>query len=304
MAFYRFDHSMAIQLQRLLDRCTKEGRPTLKENIAITWIRYDQTNPRPCSGLGAGWSDQKLIYPASVVKLFYAIAIEAWLQKDFLPDSLEIRQALKEMVADSNNDATSFIIDLLTGTNSGPSIHGDQWKTWQKQRQLINKWLHSLNWQELKEVNCCQKTWTNGPYGREQDFYGPGKINRNALTTAATARMLEAVMTNTLVSPPACKRLKKLLHRSLDLSIRKADPENQIDGFLGEGLTRGTNLWSKAGWMSSARHDAAWLSKSDENPMLLVVFCQGRELSKDRLILPFIAKKIQELTEELNQNSQ
>ena len=44
---------------------------------------------------------------------------------------------------------------------------------------------------------------------------------------------VEAVMTGAVVSP-AC-RLRDLLSRSPDPDQRRADPENQVDGFLGEG---------------------------------------------------------------------
>lgn len=147
----------------------------------------------------------------------------------------------------------------------------------------------------MEKVNCCQKTWGDGPYGRERDFYGVGLGNRNALTTAATARLLESVMTDALVSPLACKRLRQLLSRSIDLMQRKADPENQVDGFLGEGLPVGSRLWSKAGWMSQARHDAAWWSLQGGRPMLLVVFTQGRERANDTTLLPAIARELSKL---------
>ena len=69
-------------------------------------------------------------------------------------------------------------------------------------------------------------------------------------------------------------------------------PENQIDGFIGEGLPKGTRLWSKAGWMSQARHDAAWFCCPKSNPMLLVVFTNGTKRSKDELLLPTLAKEL------------
>jgi hypothetical protein len=300
MAFYRPNQQMAFQLEKLLHRFAKEGRPGLHKSIAINWIRYDRPNPEPCSGIGAGWSEQKLIYPASIVKLVYAVATEAWLQKDLLLDSAELKRAVREMIINSSNDATSLILDLLSGTTSGPSLAGERWQAWQKQRLLVNNWLNSLCWPELKGINCCQKTWGDGPYGREQDFYKERYDNRNALSTAATARILEAVMTNGIISPPACKRLKALLSRSLDTRQRKEDPENQIDGFLGEGLPKGTRLWSKAGWMSQARHDAAWCCLPKGNPMLLVVFSQGRQNSNDTLLLPAIAKELIQLHVEMD----
>ncbi len=295
MAFYRPDSAMQAQLKGLLDRLAAERRPGLHNSVAISWVRYDCSDPTPGSGSGAGWSDQRILFPASVVKLVYALAAEAWLQRDLLPEADELRRAMRDMIADSSNDATSLVLDLLTGTTSGPSLLGESWQTWQQQRYLVNDWLQGLGWEELEKVNCCQKTWGDGPYGRERDFYGVGLGNRNALTTAATARLLESVMTDALVSPLACKRLRQLLSRSIDLMQRKADPENQVDGFLGEGLPVGSRLWSKAGWMSQARHDAAWWSLQGGRPMLLVVFTQGRERANDTTLLPAIARELSKL---------
>ena len=131
---------------------------------------------------------------------------EQWLQRDLIPESDELRRALRDMIADSSNDATGLVLDLLTGTTSGPELQGDRWQQWQRQRRLVNDWLAELAWPELEPVNCCQKTWGDGPYGREKQFYGADNSNRNALTTAATARMLEAVMTGAAHPPPARRR--------------------------------------------------------------------------------------------------
>ena len=292
MAFYRPEPTMQEHLAALIDRLAAEGRPGLHDRIAVTWVRYDQSSPATGSGCGASWADQKLIYPASVVKLMYAVAAEHWLERDFLPDSEEFRRALLDMLADSSNDATGLVVDLLTGTTSGPALRSPAWEQWQQQRLAVNRWLWDLGWPELDRVNCCQKTWGEGPYGREKAFYGEANANRNALCTAAVGRMLEAVMTDGVLSPPACQRLKTRLLRSLDQEVRAADPENQVDGFLGEGLPAGSTLWSKAGWMSQARHDAAWWASGDEAPNLLVVFTEGAELANDEALLQAIAHNL------------
>jgi len=292
MAFYRPDPAMQEQLVALLRRLEEEDRPGLTDQVAITWVRYDRQEPAAGSGRGAGWADQRVLYPASVVKLMYAVAVEHWLQRDLLLDHEELRRALHDMIADSCNDATGLIVDLLTGTTSGPMLRGEAWTTWQRQRQLVNDWLKTLGWPELERINCCQKTWNEGPYGRERDFYGAGNTNRNALSTAATARLLEAVMTDAVLSPPACRRLRDLLDRSLDPALRAADPENQVDGFLGEGLPEGSRLWSKAGWMSQARHDAAWWISPERPPSLLVVFSEGADRAKDPNLLPTLAREL------------
>ena len=99
-------------------------------------------------------------------------------------------------------------------------------------------------------------------------------------------------MTDGLLSPPACHRLRSALARSLDQGERSADPENQVDGFLGEGLPENSSLWSKAGWMSQARHDAAWWSETEGATQLLVVFSVGVERANDNHLLPGIAREL------------
>ena len=292
MAFYRPEPEMQQHLVAVIDRLAADDRPGLHDQIAVTWVRYDATSPANGSGSGAAWADQKLLYPASVVKLLYAVAAEHWLQRDLIPDSEELRRALLDMLADSSNDATGLIVDLLTGTTSGPALRSPAWEQWQRQRLIVNDWFHGFGWPELERINCCQKTWGDGPYGRERMFYGENNSNRNALCTAAVARILEAVMTDGILSPPACQRLRLRLARSLSTSARQADPENQVDGFLGEGLPEGSQLWSKAGWMSQARHDAAWWCTNGGTPSLLVVFSEGHERALDEQLLPLMAQQL------------
>ena len=298
MAFYRPDPAMAARLEAALDALDANGRQGLRDSFAITWVRYDDVAPQAGQGSGASWNQDQILYPASVVKLFYAVAVEQWIQSDLIPDGDELRRAVRDMITDSSNDATGLVVDLLTGTTSGPELHGERWEIWTQQRHLINAWLQNLAWPELREVNCCQKTWGDGPYGREKMFYGVDNSNRNGLSTAATARMLEAVMTGAVVSPLACRRLQGLLRRSLDQKQRHADPENQVDGFLGEGLPQDALLWSKAGWMSQARHDAAWFQTSNEQPpTMMVVFTTGSYCAEDTSLLPKLARQLNALNE-------
>lgn len=289
MELYRANAHMSSLLGKLIQQFAEEGRPNLQKSISIIWICYEGQNPSSGSGFGAGWSPKKLIYPASLVKLIYACAVEDWLDKDLLIDSSELRRAQSDMIKHSSNDATSYIVDILTGTTGGPSIQGFNWECWIKQRNLVNNWLKSFQLPELELINCSQKTWNDGPYGRDKDFYGDKNQNRNVLTAMAVAKVLEGIMTSSFLSMKATKKLQSLLSRSLDLVARKADPENQIDGFLGEGLPQGSQIWSKAGLMSEARHDAAWFITPNGKPSLLVVFCEGKALAKDNYLLPSLA---------------
>ena len=309
MAFYSPDPAMAQILADLVRALELEGRPGLAQHLSITWLRYDQPLLGRAADLdpdkfwaepvqGASWAGDRPRYPASVVKLVYLVAAEAWRQADLLADTPELRRALADMIRDSSNDATSLVVDLLSGTTSGPSLPPDRMAQWVDQRQLVNGWLSELGWPELQGFNACQKTWGDGPYGRERDFYGTELENRNRLSTDAVARLLQAVLASALVSPPACARIAALLARSLDPALRLADPENQVDGFIGEGLPGGSRLWSKAGWMSQARHDAAYVEPSAEGsmpkaaPFLLVIFSEGQACAQDHKLLPEIATRL------------
>lgn len=294
MAFYSPSPAMDQTLTDLVRALELQGRSGLGQQLSITWVRYP-SSPRlsgTAAGRGTSWGGSRQRYPASVVKLVYLIAAEAWLQDDLLMEVPELRRALAAMVQDSSNDATGLVVDLLSGTTSGPVLPEAAMACWIEQRQLVNQWLAGLGWPELEGVNACQKTWGDGPFGREREFYGASLENRNRLSAEATARLLQAVMASALVSPPACGRMQALLARSLDPGQRAADPDNQVDGFLGEGLPPGTQLWSKAGWMSQARHDAAYVEAEGHDPFVLVVFSEGEACAADTSLLPELARRL------------
>jgi len=291
MAFYSLDPAMGQTLSALVAELEAEGRPGLADQLSITWLYLDPDSlgaaPR-----GASWNGARQRYPASVVKLVYLVAAEASLQRRLIEDSPELRRALAAMIRDSSNDATSLVVDLLSGTTSGPGMPPERFASWARQRRLVNDWLASLGWAELEGCNACQKTWEDGPYGRENDFYGPERGNRNSLSCEGVARLLHALVGDAVVSPPACERMRGLLRRSLDPQERAADPENQVDGFLGGGLPAQACLWSKAGWMSQARHDAAYIEIEGHAPTVLVVFSEGQACAGDTLLLPTIAGRL------------
>ena len=92
-----------------------------------------------------------------------------------------------------------------------------------------------------------------------------------------------------------------LMKRNLDPAALAADPENQVTGFLGQGLPLDTGVWSKAGLTSQVRHDAAYIELSDANPYLLVVFSEGPAQSQSETLLPFISGQVAEAMRGLSQ---
>ena len=298
MSFYYLNKEMGLALNDILGRLCSYNKDFSIEDIAVTWINYKSENKRIFKGFGFGINNKKMIYPASVVKLVYGLATYYWIKKGSLLLTEEIIDAASKMLSFSSNNATSFLIDLLTGTTSGPCVEGELWENWKFQRNLINDWLYDLHWDELIGINCCQKTWDDGPFGREKEFYGYENQNRNVMTTDSAARVLEEIMIH-IDYQKNDLNLRNFLKRNLNKRFLENDSLNQIDGFLGAGLPENINLWSKAGLMSKVRHDSAWWINSQSLHTLLVVFCDGEKYSKETSLLPAIAKEVYEYNEKI-----
>jgi hypothetical protein len=304
MSFYLSDAKLHDQGQQILEE-TWAAYPWLARNqLAITWLVYDPPYPVNTGGAltqddfwkqtvrGFNYRGVELIYPASVVKLFYLVAAHEWLHSGMLTDSPEMQRAIADMIIDSSNDATGYIVDLLTGTTSGPELAEGPFTTWKHQRNLVNRYFRSLGWVECECINANQKTWGDGPYGRENEFVGAQRENRNALSPDATARLLHSIIGGVAVTPARSQAMMALMKRSLDPAALAADPENQVTGFIGGGVPGDTGVWSKAGWTSQVRHDAAYLEVSGRAPCLLVIYTEGAIASKDETLIPFIASRM------------
>ncbi len=290
MSFYYVNEEIGSALKDILTKTCHENYHQKPNNIAVTWINYKECSKK---GYGYGINNRKKIYPASIVKLVYSLAIYYWIENKTILRDIHVHEAIQEMLQNSSNDATSFIVDLLTGTTSGPSLEKEIFSEWKYQRAIINDWLKNLNWEEIQDFNCCQKTWEDGPYGREKDFYGTSNKNRNTMTTDGTARIMEEIMQNIIFNEENIN-LKNCLFRELDEQSQHKDLNNQINGFLGEGLPQKIPFWSKAGLMSEARNDAAWWINRNQTKTLLVVFTEGKEFANDKYFLPKFSKAIYE----------
>jgi beta-lactamase class A len=242
---------------------------------------------------GFTYRGNERLYPASLIKLFYLVAVQEWLESGMLPENEELNRAIRDMIVDSSNDATSLVVDVLSGTTSGPEIPPDPFETWKHQRNIVNRYFKSLGWEELEPINVNQKTWCDGPYGRERAFLGELRENRNMLTANAVSRLLHAIVGGIAVSSRRSQEMMALMNRSPEPSARESEgEENQVRGFIGEGLPANSQFWSKAGWTSQVRHDAAYIEIPEHLPYLLVIFTEGNEKKVARSLLPFISRQI------------
>ena len=110
------------------------------------------------------------------------------------------------------------------------------------------------------------------------------------MSTYGTAKILESIILHKIYNENNLK-LKDFLFRNLSKD-QISGSENQVKGFLGEGLPENTPFWSKAGLMSQARHDAAWWVNNKSSQTLLVVFGNGENLANDTSFLPELSQAI------------
>jgi beta-lactamase class A len=261
----------------------------IKESeIAVTVIDlHDAANPRSGSFRG----DQPM-FPASVVKLFYLVATHQWLEDGKLADSEELRRTMSDMIVDSSNDATAMIVDSLSDAINGPPLPDAEMKQWIDKRNAVNRYFASLGYTVggTNGINVNQKTYCEGPYGREKLFIGSKFENRNRLTTDATANLLSSIVLGKAVTAQRSRQMMDLLKR--DPTSKAEGPDDQDTGFTAAALPPGAKLWSKAGWTNTARHDSAYVELEDGTRVIVVTFTANH--SRQRKLIPAVARAVLE----------
>ncbi|MEQ9356294.1 MAG: serine hydrolase [Coleofasciculus chthonoplastes F3-SA18-01] len=303
MTFFRKDDQLEKIGTEILDAAWLEFPGLTRNQIALTWMVYDPPIPVNTGGAlsadefwkypvrGFSYRGVERIYPADLVALFYLVAIQEWLETSMVGESDELERAIRAMMVDASHDALSLVVDVLSGTTSGPELTPGPFETWKLQRNIVNRYFQSLGWQDLESINVNQKTWSDGPYGRERLFMGTLMENRNMLTTNATARLLHSIVGGVAVSSVRSQLMMSLLKHSLN-SADVHDNNHQITGFLGDGLPPEAQLWSKSGCSTQVRHDAAYIEIPSILPYLLVVFTESKTHSQNQDLLPFISQKV------------
>lgn len=275
-------------LQRRVDSgvaavCLAQGVPS--EGVAVVLGRVDRASGQIQYG---GIRAETTYYPASVVKLVYLAYAGKLLTEGRILMTDEFRRACQDMIVTSNNDATGLVLDAVTGTTSGPELPGPAMDAWSKKRTAVNRWLQKLG---FVGQNACQKTYNEGPYGREAVFRGKDGSNANRLSPMCCARLLGAIALRSKalgIDQARFDWMDSLLGRPIP--IPEGDQYYQARAFTGSILPLGSKLFSKAGYTSSVRHDVAWVVLPDATEYVLAVFTKG--LSANERLIPALAKSL------------
>ena len=288
-SFTSADSARAASLQELVNDAARTtlakfaDKKLTEAQLSITLI--DLRDPqRPVT---ASFRGNERIDPASVVKLFYFGAVHRWLEDKKIQETDELKRAVRDMIVDSSNEATQYVLDVLTQTTGGFELPAKEMEKWQDKRNAVNRYYSSMGY---TNINVNQKTFCEDAYGRERVSRGPKGENRNKLTTDATARLLSEIATGRAVNQARSAQMMELLKR--DFSGDSKDKDDQGYGFTGialQGMT-GAKLWSKAGWTSTTRHDAAYIELPNGAKFVLVTFTTDH--ANEREIIPTVAKVV------------
>ncbi|MGB3208276.1 MAG: serine hydrolase [Crinalium sp.] len=265
-----FQPSQKLQkiVDNLVDVAAARNLPT--KALSITLID-------PTKNEIAGYQQDELRYPASVVKMFWMVALYAQIENKIWANETDFNLYIAEMMRKSDNEAASFIVDQITNTQSQPNLPDAEFQTWLNNRQQLNRFFQNAGYDR---INITQKTFPipylklSEPKGTDLqmrlDPTNPQKPIRNKITTNQAARLIyEICYQGQAVSPTASEKMCGWLNRNLSPELWKNKPLNSeefnpILTFFGESLSdTGVQFYSKAGWTSTTRYESAFVVSAD-----------------------------------------
>ncbi|MBD1803882.1 serine hydrolase [Microcoleus sp. FACHB-SPT15] len=278
---------LQIIVDEVVNIAAAKGLPTTP--LSITLIDLN-------SGEFAGYQQEQPRFPASVVKMFWMVALYAPLQKGIFPNEEVFTADLQKMIKKSDNEAASRILDEITNTESASELEGENYQIWLSKRKQLNNFFQEAGYED---INVSQKAFPipylklYEPKGREQQMRGnPTHPIRNKITTFQAARLLYEIVTMQAISQEYSEKMMSLL--TLDAATRTQnrelqDPErfNPVRGFFSQSLPDNIYFAAKAGWTSRSRQEAAYIATPDgESAYILVIFAEHSSYAYDWKIFP------------------
>lgn len=254
----------------------------------------------------AEYQDSQKRYPASIVKLFWLVALYGHYETGLLQPSIDVLTDDEVLMATySNNGASSRILDAITQTESGDSLEVAALQQWITDRNSINQYFLLSGYPDL---NIAHKTFPIPDLGLDEragrdlqlaqddnSAIAEAFMHRNFLTTQATARLLYEIDTGQAISPTYSDRVLQHLRHSTDPAVWQSEEPNSIEGFFGEYLSPDVQLYTKLGFtFDDGRQEAAIIASPDgKTRFILVVFANDPVYSGDDVkVFPEIAEYV------------
>ncbi len=265
------------------------------EDLSITLINVN-TNEI------AGYQQTKLRYPASVVKLFWLTALYGQYYSGVWQDPTLFSNDIIKMIKDSDNEASSRIVDSITQATSGENLSGEEYEDWFYKRTWLNRYFENAGYEG---INISQKTYPipylkySLPEGRDKQMRGEGsKPIRNKISTYQASRLMYEIVTNRAFNSEYSQALQTVLYWNLATEPRRNNDPNEgyfnpIKTFFGEKLPTDIEFYSKAGWTSDTRAEVAFIKTKDgKTAYILAVFTENSLYAKNEQIFPEISSLV------------
>lgn len=287
----RVDQDLQAIVDAVVEVTSAQGLPTEKFSISLLNL-YGEC----CSY--AGFQDQELRYPASVSKLFWGVIFSDQKSRgaiplDVIPESIEY-----DMLYHSDNNAASIVIDMLTQTSSRKLLQQEEkFEEFKSRRYAMNSFFINAGYN--RGLNISQKNFPipelglNEPIGNDWQIRGvEAETNpiRNQLNTFDVTRLLYEIYSGQAISQEYSNEILNSIRHSLNPDIWSQETYNSIEGFFGERLPDNTDLYTKVGWTSFSRQEAAIIHSPDNSvKYILVVFGEDTSFSQNDNIFPEIS---------------
>ncbi len=285
------------KLQKIVDEVVslakKRGMPTA--SLSVTLIDLNSREE-------ASYQQEKLRFPASVVKLFWLVNLQAQIHQGILSEDETAIVDLPKMIAKSDNEAASRVVARITQTQSGSNLNQQEFNNWLNQRKQVNRFFETAGYQG---INVSQKTFPipylhlSEPQGRElQMRVSLEKPIRNKITTQQASRLMYEIVTRQAVSPEASQAMQSLLTIDATTRIQKKtlqDPNtfNPVRGYLSQSLPDDVYFAAKAGWTSWSRQETAYIATPDQKTTyILTIFAEDKSYAYNWKIFPEISTQV------------
>mgnify|MGYP002467711173 CR=1 FL=1 len=251
---------------------------------------------RPCCRY-ASYKDQTPRFPASISKLFWIVAYYAQEKEKVITSGTIPESHLEKMINRSDNEISSDVLDVITETRSKQELPDSEFNDWHRKRLSVNDFFKDAGY---KKINLSQKNFPipkldlMSPEGFDLKMrQKPGKIERNYVTTYDVARLLYEIEKQQAVSREHSEKIKGFMKRNLDLNYWKKIQYNSVQGFFPEKLPLDAQVFSKVGWYSGSRQDAAIIYSPDRNSRyILVIFGNNKKYAEDEEIFPVLSQLV------------
>jgi hypothetical protein len=293
----------STRLQKIIENTVKlvTNEKLKKEDLSIAVIDVNRNEI-------AGYQSDRLEYPASVAKLFWAVALYEQIDHKLWRNTATFDDLAKKMILESDNEAASFIVDSITKAPSlAKNLEGKEWQDWKSKRLSVNQFFNLGGYENL---NVSQKTYPvpylnlSEPTGTDktmrQENTTSDKPIRNKVTAEQAAKLMYEVCSISSLSQESSNKICSWLSRDVKNENWKKAPGipindfNPIRGFMGEGVAGQKNVTiirSKAGWTKDSRQEVIAI-KNDKNTLIVAVFANNLAYANSDKIFPTISSNL------------